>query len=128
DSRSSDLLYGVPFTTYEAYNSAGGKSLYGFNSSGATTVSGGPQAVKVSFDRPFEEAKAGGSHDWYTRSDYSFVYWLERSGYDVAYTDGVDLETHGSRVASHKAYVLGAHDEYWSSAMRSALESARDNG
>ena len=30
----------------------------------------------------------------------------------------------GSRVKSHKTYVLGAHDEYYSAAMRTALEHA----
>src|SRR5207248_6013417 len=55
DSRASNLLYGVPFSTYEAYNNYGGKSLYTFNSTGAATVSGTARAVKVSFDRPFAE-------------------------------------------------------------------------
>jgi hypothetical protein len=129
DGRNSDLMYGVPFSTYEAYNNYGGKSLYGFNSSGATTVSGGLQAVKVSFDRPFEQARTAATTnfvDWYTRSDYSAVSWLERSGYDVTYQSATDMELNGARVKNHKAYMLGAHDEYYSAAMRSALEQARD--
>jgi hypothetical protein len=122
DSRASDLLYGLPFTTYEAYNGWGGKSLYPYNSTGSNTVAGTTEAVKVSFDRPFDYARIGGTHDWYTRSDYPLVYWLERSGYDVAYSSNTDLELNGARVKNHKAYILGAHDEYWSAAMRTALE------
>src|SRR6266550_3257404 len=58
DSRVAALLYQQPVTTYQAYNNypddgSTGKSLYGFNSFGATTVTGGPQAAKVSFDRPY---------------------------------------------------------------------------
>jgi Concanavalin A-like lectin/glucanases superfamily/Malectin domain/Domain of unknown function (DUF1929)/Bacterial Ig domain/Bacterial Ig-like domain len=128
DSRPSDVLFGVPFSTYEAYNPYGGKSLYPFNSSGATTVAGNQEAVKVSFDRPFEYARIGGTHDWYTRSDYPFVFWLERNGYDVAYQSDTDMELNGARVKNHKAYILGAHDEYYSAAMRTALEQARDAG
>jgi hypothetical protein len=128
DSRASDLLYGLPFSTYEAYNSYGGKSLYTFNSTGANTVAGNQEAVKVSFDRPFDYARIGGTHDWYTRSDYPLVYWLERSGYDVSYQSNTDMELNGTRVKNHRAYLLGAHDEYYSAAMRTALEQARDAG
>jgi hypothetical protein len=131
DARASPLLYGIPFSTYEAYNNYGGKSFYGYNSTGSNTVAGTPQAVKVSFDRPFEQARTAATtnfHDWYTRTDYAAVYWLERSGYDVAYQSNTDMELNGARVKNHQAYVLGAHDEYYSAAMRTALESARDAG
>ena len=128
DAGTSDLLYGLPFSTYEAYNGYGGKSLYPFNSTGANTVAGNQEAVKVSFDRPFDYARIGGTHDWYTRSDYPLVYWLERSGYDVSYQSNTDMELNGARVKNHRAYLLGAHDEYYSAAMRGALEQARDAG
>jgi hypothetical protein len=131
DSRATPLLYGIPFSTYEAYNNYGGKSLYSFNSTGSNTVAGTPRAVKVSFDRPFEQARTAATanfNDWYTRTDYEFVSWLERSGYDVSYQSVADLELSGPRVKNHKAYMLGAHDEYYSAAMRSALQQARDAG
>src|SRR4051794_9540005 len=126
DSRSSDLLYGVPFSTYEAYNNYGGKSLYTFNSSGAATVSGTARAVKVSFDRPFMQPRDTSRLDWYPRADYPLVSWLERSGDDVAYTSVTDLEQRA--VGAHRAYMSAPHDEYWSAAMRSALEQARSGG
>jgi len=131
DSRAAPLFYGVPFSTYEAYNNYGGKSLYGYNSSGSRTVAAGPQAVKVSFDRPFEQARTAATsdfHDWYTRTDYETVYWLESSGYDVGYQSNTDMELNGARVKNHQAYMLGSHDEYYSTAMRTALEQARDGG
>src|SRR6266550_2489551 len=58
DSRVAALLYQQPVPTYQAYNNypndgATGKSLYGFNSYGATTVLGGQSAANVSFDRPY---------------------------------------------------------------------------
>ena len=52
DSRSSQYLVAIDFTTYQAYNNWGGKSLYDYNSSGG-------RASKVSYNRPF----AGGPQD-----------------------------------------------------------------
>jgi hypothetical protein len=126
DSRSSDLLYGVGFSTYEAYNNYGGKSLYDFNSSGSNTVAGTPRAVKVSFDRPYEQP-FGFLRDWYPIDEYATVNWLEHMGYDVSYVANTDLETQPGLVLGHKAYLSPAHDEYVSAAMRQALTAARDN-
>src|SRR5207244_11150679 len=70
DSRVATLLYQQPVTTYQAYNNypddnTTGKSLYAFNSNGATTISGGKNAVKVAFDRPYE---GNGTGKAYTQS------------------------------------------------------------
>jgi hypothetical protein len=127
DARSSDILYGVGFSTYEAYNNYGGKSLYDFNSSGNTTDAGTTRAVKVSFDRPFEQPRSG-LRDWYTRNETGMVSWLEQEGYDVSYIANTDLETNGSLALGHKAYISPAHDEYVSANMRAALKNARDAG
>ena len=56
---------------------ATGKSLYSFNSYGATTVSRETRAVKVSFDRPYS-GNGSGQFFWW-EADY--VRWLERNGY-----------------------------------------------
>lgn len=127
DSRKSDLLYGVAVSNYQSYNNYGGKSLYDFNSNGSNTIAGSPRAVKVSYDRPFEQPRSG-QRDWYTRNEMGTVSWLEQSGYDVAYVSNTDLETNGSLLLSHKAYLSAAHDEYWSAGMRSAAKQARDSG
>jgi hypothetical protein len=126
DTRSSAVLYGVSFATYEAYNSYGGKSLYDYNSSGAQTVSGTARAVKVSFDRPF--ANSTDDNDYFAKSDYAFVYWLEQQGYDVDYEANTDLEHDAAGVRNHLAYISAAHDEYVSAAMRASLQQARDAG
>jgi fibronectin type 3 domain-containing protein len=127
DARASDLLYGVAVTDFQAYNNYGGKSLYDFNSSGPSTVAGTSRAVKVSFDRPYSQVLSG-QRDWYTKIDFATVYWLEQSGYDVAYQANTDMERNGARVLGHRAYVSPAHDEYYSAGMRTALEQARGAG
>src|SRR3954454_10948340 len=127
DSRKAQVVYGVGFATFEAYNNYGGKSLYDFNSLGNTTVAGTPRAVKVSFDRPFEQPRSG-LRDWYTRTEAATVYCLEQQGYDVGYVANTDIGKTPSLIQGVEAYVSPAHDEYVSAEMRSALTTARDAG
>jgi hypothetical protein len=126
DSSHSDLLYGTAMSTFQSYNNYGGKSLYDFNSFNGNTISGGPRAVKVSYDRPFEQPRSG-VQDWYTRSEAATVSWLEQQGYDVSYVSNTDLDSSPGQVLNHKAYISPAHDEYFSSGMRNALKQARDS-
>ena len=127
DGHAGDVLYTLPTATYQAYNPYGGKSLYDFNSNGATTVSGTTRAVKVSYDRPYAQTY-NGANDFFPYADQSNVSFLERNGYDLDYTTSTDLHANGAQVASHKAFVSPAHDEYWSAPMRSAVTAARDSG
>ena len=87
--------------TYQAYNNypndrRTGKSLYPFNSFGALTVYGDPRAVKVSFDRPYAlyslDTDNGHGSGQFLVWELRFVSWLERSGYNVAYS--TDVDTH----------------------------------
>src|SRR5262249_17790798 len=134
DSRAAPLLYQQPVTTYQAYNNypldgATGKSLYAFNSSGATTVSGGANAVKVSFDRPYVGDGTGvGSGQSFFTWEISFVRWMEKSGYDVTYSTDVDPHTNGGRLLNYRGLLSVGHDEYWSKAMYDAIVVARDAG
>src|SRR5260221_8532699 len=84
DGRPAPFLYQAPLVTDQAYNDypndgRTGKSLYGFNSYGANTISGNTAAVKVSFDRPMANARMGNFITW----DLNILRCLERSGFDV---------------------------------------------
>ncbi len=135
DSRVAALLYQQPVTTYQAYNNypddnTTGKSLYAFNSNGATTVSGGKNAVKVSFDRPYE---GNGTGNAYTQSflfwEYPFVRWMEKSGYDVTYATDVDTHTNGRMLLNYLASISpSGHDEYWTKPMYDAWIAALNAG
>jgi hypothetical protein len=127
DSRKPKVVYGVGFATFQAYNNYGGKSLYDFNSTGSVTVAGTPRAVKVSYDRPFEQPRSG-LRDWYTRTEYATVYWLEQQGYDVGYVADLDVGTTPSQIQGIEAYISPAHDEYVSAQRRNAMTAARDAG
>jgi outer membrane lipoprotein SlyB len=124
DAATPAVQYVLPTTTYQAYNAYAGKSLYTYNSVGANTVSGAARAVKVSFDRPYDQ----GQRDWYTGEDVRILGWLERQGYDMGYTTSVDVHTGVPNLNARKAIISGAHDEYWSAQMRTAVTNARNAG
>src|SRR5881296_1604930 len=134
DSRVAALLYQQPVATYQAYNdypfdSATGKSLYEFNSYGANTVTGGKRAVKVSFDRPYDDDGTGAA--WgqsFFSWEVNFVRWMEKSGYDVTYSTDVDTHTDGARLLNYRGILSVGHDEYWSRPMFDAFVAARDAG
>jgi hypothetical protein len=128
DSSPSQVLYQVPTTTYQAYNGYG-KGLYEFVSGGPNTIAGTSRAVKVSFDRPYNQPVAGPvRYDWYTRTDIAAISWMEQQGYDVSYAAAEDLDASPTLALGHKALVSGVHDEYWSTGMLNAWKAARDQG
>jgi hypothetical protein len=125
--RTAPVLFDVPTSTYQAYNGYGGRALYTWNSSGQPTVSGQKRAVKVSYDRPYEQSVTK-QHDFFTQSDIQLSSWLERQGYDLAYVDSVDVNAGRANLSQRTAVVLASHDEYQSPQMRSALTAARNAG
>ncbi|QEC50093.1 DUF4082 domain-containing protein [Baekduia soli] len=127
DGSHSSAVFEVPTSSYQAYNPYGGKSLYTFNSNGATTVSGTTRAVKVSYDRPYAQSY-NGENDFFPFADLPNVGFLERQGYDLTYLTDTDLHATASLAADHKALISGAHSEYWSSEMRNAITAARNAG
>src|SRR5438046_4879663 len=117
--------------TYQAYNnypadSTTGKSLYDFNSYGASTVAGTDtrRAVKVSWNRPYTARGAG----QFFFLDYYFVRWLQRYDYDVKYSTDVDTHENSERLLQSKAFLSGGHNEYWSKPMYDGVQQARDAG
>lgn len=143
DLRAAPLLVQLPVTTYQAYNSWGGKSLYHWGSSE------GQRASQVSFNRPYaanaqNPAAAYGRGagellcnvqphpDRYGPSnagwDINFVRWLEREGIDLSYATNLDTHASASVLQRHRGWLSIGHDEYWTAAMRSHVEAARDAG
>ncbi len=121
----SDLLYVLPVNTYQAYNIFGGKSLY-FGARGGNTISGTSRAVKVSFNRPL--SLAGASQNWFYGPDFDLLYWLEKEGYDVSYSDDVQVAARPKELLRHDAGVISGHSEYWSREQLEGFEAARDAG
>lgn len=126
DGGSEDILFQASVTTYQAYNTWGGTSLYN-NDLTNKALYPYPHATKVSFDRPFNPGDSDGAGH-YLFYEYKFVYWMEQQGYNVAYTTDVDTDARSSQLLNHKAFLSVGHDEYWSMGMRNAVENAISAG
>jgi hypothetical protein len=106
-------------TTYAAYNSWGGYSLYlGPDGTDAT------RASQVSLDRP----AAGASGAQGLPYEIDTIRWMERQGYDLSYISSVDLDRAPEQLLNHRAVLDLGHDEYWSEAMRTGLANALHAG
>jgi hypothetical protein len=122
DPGTQPILFQCAVTTYQAYNFWGGISLYGDDSS----YEG--RAVAVSFDRPYGSQYGGFGSGHFLYWEYPMVRWLERHGYDVAYSTSIDTHSHPGQLLRRAAFISCGHDEYWSWEMRAAVENARDAG
>lgn len=129
DARAAKMLGMQAVNTYQAYNNypndnATGKSLYAYNSFGATTVGGSKAAVKVSFDRPYADH---GASTLFSDAAPTARY-LEARGYDVKYVTNVDLHARPTVLDGARSFVAFGHDEYYSWEMFDAAEQAREAG
>ena len=115
-------------TTWQAYNPWGGCTLYEcFGDSGRSEV--------VSFDRPYARTYHWGSADFLTH-ELPLIALIEELGIDTNYITDIDLHSAGSSsgdsldglLAGRTALLTTGHDEYYSTAMRTTLEDARDRG
>jgi hypothetical protein len=128
DDGESEMLFQTSDMTWQAYNRFGGHSVYGRLDPQHTRVHGGPpRAYKVSYNRPFETRHYRAVNKVFN-SEYPMVRWLERNGYDVSYTSGVDTERRGEQILNHKIFLSVGHDEYWTGNQRRNVEAARDAG
>ncbi len=112
-------------TTYEAYNSWGGLSLYEADSGMYAENNHLPRGSKVSFDRPYTE-EFGSGHVLVFDADA--IFWMERQGYNLSYISSVDLHERPQQLLQHTVFLSIDHDEYWTKEMRDGVEYARDQG
>jgi hypothetical protein len=130
DSSHSDVVFQTSDETWQAYNTYGGNSLYQCE---LDCPEGWPlgykNADKVSYNRPLHVAEDDqGRSSLFGGGEYPMIRFLERNGYNVSYISGVDANTRGSLLLNHKLFLSVGHDEYWSAAQRTNVESARDAG
>ena len=84
DASHSDMLFQTSDTTWQAYNTYGGNSLYTCT---ANCPTGSPDAYKgasmVSYNRPWHSAADDNGHSWLMCAEYPMIRFLEANGYDV---------------------------------------------
>ena len=105
-------------TTFQAYNTWGGWSLYKDEGGAAAK-----RARVVSFDRPIDQSWEQGAADFFG-NEFPVLYDMERHGLDLDYWTDVDLHERGAELKDHQCLVSLGHDEYWSSEMRGAAHQA----
>jgi len=120
DQQPHKILFQVGVSSWQAYNTWGGKSLY--RDASAPTLDA-LRARVVSFNRPYVNG-AGSFWQW----DYPMLRWMERMGYDMSYATDVDLDLYAHILDGHEALVVGSHSEYWSAVMRARVEQAVQTG
>jgi hypothetical protein len=107
----------APVTTWQAYNTWGGYSLY-------VGPTGDQRSWAVSFDRPY---RAPGAAD-FIYGVKPVVLLAERLGLPLSYLANTDVAADPSVLNGARAYVSMGHDEYWTREMRQAVTTARDAG
>jgi hypothetical protein len=132
------ILYKTAWATFVAYNGTGYGSLYTEAVWSRTPPHPG---FKVTWRRPGcgtgGLVMPGDSEDFYDPSsrrqtfehwDAPLVRWLEREGYAVHYCSDYDLHREPDLLAPYSLVLSVGHDEYWSDAMRDALDAHVDGG
>ena len=120
--RKAVILYTVSTNTYQAYNPWGGTSLY-INQRSDWRVA--PHAFAVSFDRPY--LRGAGAGELFEK-DADFITFAEGQGYDIAYESDRDLDADPSLTDHRRLIAVQGHSEYWTAAMRDAIEGAIGHG
>lgn len=137
------LLYKVPLLTYHAYNLAGGPRWDRAARRGAWCFYDmpGPEEVRAGVRLACSLHRPGGGtgstpydvDNWdpydptprqtFAHWDARMVGWLERQGYAVDYCTDIDLHRDGvGLLAPYRLLLSVGHDEYWTDAMRDAVE------
>jgi hypothetical protein len=127
DASTAPLLFQTSDTTWQAYNSYGGNSLY-IGSPGTNPS----RAYKVSYNRPFNtrsSIQGLGPPSMVWNAEYPMVRWLEANGYNLSYMSAVDTDRRGvAYIQQHATFLSVGHDEYWSAGQRANVEAARAAG
>ena len=119
-SSHSTVLFQTSDPTWQAYNTYGGSDFYQGGAVG--------RAYKISYNRPVTTRGDNSGRDFYFANEYPLVRFLEKNGYDVSYSSGVDTDRFGANLTNHKVFLSVGHDEYWSTGQRANVAAARDAG
>jgi len=119
------ILMVLGVTTWQAYNKWGGRNLYQGPANPAPCKAPCPTRSRaVSFDRPYLWPGAG----LLFSGEFQAIEFLEKHGLDVGYATSIDLDRGVVGLDRRKVFLSFAHDEYYTTRMRKALEGAIAGG
>lgn len=145
-SEPADALLVLSTSTWNAYNTWGGASLYtgGHVVSPRRPLPAGflsktdPHKHRIArFNSwPKEDARAftaAGYDIWSMAAGWAnwellFVRWAESQGYNLGFAASQDLDQYPDLLDGYSAYLSVGHDEYWSAGMRDNVENYLDAG
>jgi hypothetical protein len=146
---AAPMIYKLPVLTYHAYDLAGGAPYDPATTTGQWCFYNAPGAREVPIPIPGGlglHRPGGGTgatpydvfntdpfdptpRQTYVHWDGKFVAWMERAGFEADYCTDVDVHREGTELlAPYRLLVSVGHDEYWSDAMRGAVEAHVDGG
>ena len=115
------LVEGI--STWEAYNTWGGYSLYQ-----GPDGSVNDRAYAVSFDRPYIDPDEADGSALFFPFDQGEISFAEQNNLPIAYETDLELEDDPQVFDGARAIVSDGHDEYYSQQMRDTLTSAVSSG
>lgn len=116
---ASDLTFISSVLTWQSYNQWGGYSLYKGPDGKRET-----RASEVSFARPYD----GDGSGQFQYMEFPVFKAAEKLGLAINYATDFDLDNNPDLLNQTTSVVLGGHSEYWTTAMRDAVEAAVDRG
>ena len=115
--KKKNITIVYPTNTEAAYNNAGGKSLYEFNSSYAQ------KAHAVSFQRPLSNWAIVNMRSYCN----AFLRWFYQMNYHVQMISDADLDNH-DEFENSKIIIIVGHSEYWTRAARENFDQFVNDG
>lgn len=122
DHAAGGLLVVSAVTTWQAYNPWGGCSLYS-----CAPDRHHDRAQVVTFNRPYSHEYQHGSADFLDH-ELPLVSLVEQVGLDAEYVTDIDLHQQPDLASARHGVITLGHDEYYSTPMRDALETAVAHG
>jgi len=112
DAAGRVLLVNAPMT-WQAYNTWGGRGLYGDEGNAFAK-----RSLAVSFDRPYSDGYGAGRFFEY---DTTIIREGEKLGLPLAWATDYDVATDPAILRGATAIVFGGHAEYWTGPMHDAV-------
>ncbi|MFF3242309.1 N,N-dimethylformamidase beta subunit family domain-containing protein [Streptomyces sp. NPDC002870] len=119
------VLYKIPVSTYHAYNTAGGGSLYSASRVTMRRPGGGVGGPVKGLPDPYDLTSP---RQTFAHWDARFISWMEENGIESDYCTDLDLHQGRHLDDGYRLLVSAGHDEYWSAQTRRHVTAFRNAG